>query len=278
MRETIVPWHSHAEWLRVSQGQHQRDAEAVATAIEPVHGCCDICGVDRVFDGLDAPVLRESLQCRSCGNNSRQRAAAAVLLDKLECAEHARVYCTEQASAFYLGLRQRVGQLLGSEYAVGLRQRLRLTMWLWRHGVPAWLRCEDVTALRLATASLDGVVSLDVLEHVPDYRAALGEFSRVLRPGGLLVLTIPFHDANAASRQIAWLEADGTIRHLGAPEFHGDPLSGGVLCFHHFGWDLLAAIGEAGFTDVAACRVCDVARGLPQGQWVLRATRQVESC
>lgn len=67
-----------------------------------------------------------------------------------------------------------------------------------------WLRREDVTRpLRLAGGSLDGVVSLDVLEHVPDYRAALREFSRVLKPGGVLVLTVPFHEGNAGSEQIA---------------------------------------------------------------------------
>lgn len=269
----IVCWRSHAEWRPVSHGLHQRDAEAVAGATAPLHGYCDICGVDSVFDGLDAPVLRESLQCRRCGNNSRQRAAAAVLLDGLQRVERARIYCTEQASMFYVGLRPRVHQLLGSEYGITLGQRLRLTAWLWRHGVPAWLRCEDVTTLRLATASLDAVVSLDVLEHVPDYLAALREFSRVLKPGGSLVLTIPFHDTDPASEQIAWFGADGSVTHRGEPEYHGDPLSGGVVCFHHFGWDLLSALEEIGFTDVAACRVRDVARGLPQGQWVLRARR-----
>ena len=43
-------------------------------------------------------------------------------------------------------------------------------------------------------------------------------------------------------------EADGTIRHLLEPEYHGDPLNDdGVLCFYHFGWDLLDALRDAGF-------------------------------
>lgn len=41
------------------------------------------------------------------------------------------------------------------------------------------------------TDYFDGVVLLDVLEHVPDDRSVLTEIGRVLRPGGRLVLTLP---------------------------------------------------------------------------------------
>lgn len=136
-----------------------------------------------------------------------------------------------------------------------------------------WTRLQDVTALRLPDASRDAVVSLDVLEHVFDYRAALGEFARVLRPGGVLVVTVPFHEHAPATRTIAWPQGDGSIRHDGEPEFHGDPVRGGVLCFHHFGWDLLEAARAAGFSEAVAVSVQSEAHGLPARQWVVRALR-----
>ncbi|MGH2447181.1 MAG: class I SAM-dependent methyltransferase [Chloroflexota bacterium] len=37
----------------------------------------------------------------------------------------------------------------------------------------------------------DGLLLLDVLEHVPDEQAVIEEVSRVLRPGGKLVLSVP---------------------------------------------------------------------------------------
>ncbi len=54
----------------------------------------------------------------------------------------------------------------------------------------------SVTALPYAAASFDLVTSFDVLYHraVGDPRIALGEFRRVLRPGGRVLLRLPAYD------------------------------------------------------------------------------------
>jgi SAM-dependent methyltransferase len=49
----------------------------------------------------------------------------------------------------------------------------------------------DAAALPFEDGSLDAVVMLDVLEHVPDPRAVVAEIRRVLSPGGALVLSVP---------------------------------------------------------------------------------------
>lgn len=46
--------------------------------------------------------------------------------------------------------------------------------------------------LPLATASVDSVILLNVLEHLYHYEHTLCEVARVLRPGGLLILFVPF--------------------------------------------------------------------------------------
>ncbi len=51
-------------------------------------------------------------------------------------------------------------------------------------------------ALPFADASFDLVTSFQVLEHVPDATAFLGELARVTRPGGMVILATP----NAATR------------------------------------------------------------------------------
>jgi len=49
----------------------------------------------------------------------------------------------------------------------------------------------DACALPIATASVDAVVTLNLLEHIPDDRSALSEIARILRPGGRMVAVVP---------------------------------------------------------------------------------------
>jgi SAM-dependent methyltransferase len=49
----------------------------------------------------------------------------------------------------------------------------------------------DACALPVADASVDAIVSANLLEHVPDDRRALSEMARVLRPGARAVVVVP---------------------------------------------------------------------------------------
>jgi SAM-dependent methyltransferase len=54
-----------------------------------------------------------------------------------------------------------------------------------------WLTCAPIEELPFADSSFDIVTCLDVIEHIEDDRRAVAEIVRVIRPGGLLVLTVP---------------------------------------------------------------------------------------
>jgi SAM-dependent methyltransferase len=54
-------------------------------------------------------------------------------------------------------------------------------------------RVEDVTAISLPDGSAGTVICLETFEHVFQVWKAFDEVHRVLRPGGLFILTSPFH-------------------------------------------------------------------------------------
>jgi len=49
----------------------------------------------------------------------------------------------------------------------------------------------SLTALPFADASMDAIVCTEVIEHIPDDAAAVAELARVLKPGGVLIASVP---------------------------------------------------------------------------------------
>jgi SAM-dependent methyltransferase len=69
-----------------------------------------------------------------------------------------------------------------------------------------WVRLDpDWRVLPFAAGQLDGLVASSVLEYVPDPVAVLREGARVLRPGGVLLGTVP--DPAHPVRWLEWLAA-----------------------------------------------------------------------
>jgi SAM-dependent methyltransferase len=60
-----------------------------------------------------------------------------------------------------------------------------------RHNSDLRFVAAEATRLPFPESSLDTLVFLEVLEHVVNDRGALQELSRVLKPGGILVLSVP---------------------------------------------------------------------------------------
>ncbi|MDX8378144.1 MAG: methyltransferase domain-containing protein [Mariprofundales bacterium] len=50
----------------------------------------------------------------------------------------------------------------------------------------------DISSIPEKDASFDAIICTEVLEHIPEPTKALDEFSRLLKTGGVLVLTAPF--------------------------------------------------------------------------------------
>jgi SAM-dependent methyltransferase len=195
------------------------------------------------FNSPSRPQWREGLLCPVCFSNSRVRATVHLLFEFLKPKRSSRFYLTEQVTYFSRWAKARYPRSLGSEFLRDGTKRGEANS--------AGIRHEDLTSLSFKDCSIDHIISQEVLEHVPNFRAALRECARVLKPGGKMLFTVPFHRGERHTIR-ASVRPDGTIEHLLTPEYHGDPLDPqGCLCFYHFGWELIGDLKTAGFAKAA---------------------------
>jgi ubiquinone/menaquinone biosynthesis C-methylase UbiE len=73
------------------------------------------------------------------------------------------------------------------------------------------LSSADALQLPFADNTFDKVICSEVLEHIPDYRGALVEISRVLKPGGLFCASVP----RRWPEKICWAFSDAYHQVLG---------------------------------------------------------------
>jgi len=90
-----------------------------------------------------------------------------------------------------------------------------------------------IDALPFPDRTFDLVCALDVIEHVDDDRRVFGEISRVLKPGGVLICSVPLHAR-------CWTRFDDWVGHVRRYE-PSDLLA--LLSGHGFRVDKSAAYG-----------------------------------
>jgi SAM-dependent methyltransferase len=242
-REVVYPRHHRPlrsrEWLALQLGWFP--------------GRCNICGSFTVFGSVQQN-LRESCRCLRCGSSNRQRQIARVLLGALRndfgvllgsLAEMSRrqlplaVYSTEASGALHRQLRflpnYQCSEYFGPLYRSG--ERVEKIM----H--------QDLMNCSLADASLDVVLSADVLEHIPQPYAAHREVYRILKTGGRHIFTVPFYQTRCKDERRAEIDGDGNIRHLLEPQYHSDPVrpADGILVFTIFSLQMMTELEDIGF-------------------------------
>jgi SAM-dependent methyltransferase len=145
----------------------------------PKRHACNICGWrGRRF----LTYLHRHVLCPKCGSQVRHRLIAAALAAG-----------GPQASVPLRGSRV---LHLSPEYCLTLLFRPRAAHYV--RGDYATADCDirlDMTSMSaVSTGSFDILIACDVLEHIPDDRAAMREVHRVLRPGGTAILSVPQFD------------------------------------------------------------------------------------
>lgn len=96
----------------------------------------------------------------------------------------------------------------------------------------------DITQLSLASEAVDVILCSHVLEHIPDDNKAMGEMFRVLKPGGQLIVMVPFYRTH-------------TLEALDADDAERQRLFDNPYHVRDYGWDIVTRLADCGY-DVRA--------------------------
>ena len=207
-------------------------------------GLCPVCGQAAGFAAFSDNV-RESGLCLACGSTNRQRQMAYMLrmtlgqgqAGPLKPPRPLALHNTESTGPIHDRLQDWPGYTF-SEY------------WSPEHQpgeVVNGIRHEDLQALSFADASLDLMLSSDVLEHMPRPYDAHAEIFRTLKPGGRHIFTVPF--APRLEDDVRARLVGDEIEYLADKVYHGDPIrpDEGVLVWTVFGLEMLDRLRTIGF-------------------------------
>ncbi len=213
-------------------------------------GFCPVCSRTVVFVAV-TDWLRDSYECFRCGSIPRQRALMTVLEEVAPDWRERRIHESSPDGASSDRIARDCAGYDASQY--------------WPDVPPGsirdGIRCEDVTRLTFADASLDLFITQDVFEHVLEPERGFAEIARVLRPGGLHVFTVPWYSWQPTVTR-ARAGADG-VEHLLEAEYHANPVDpGGSLVVTEWGRELPDVIRASSGMPTTVHALDDPRRGI----------------
>jgi glycosyltransferase involved in cell wall biosynthesis/SAM-dependent methyltransferase len=165
---------------------------------------------------------------------------ARILLDYLELEDGQRILDGGCGMGFYLMAMSKLRDL----DLVGMDMWMDRLRWAKREQVPADLVAAGLYRAPFEDGVFDAVLLSEVLEHIPDESLALREIKRVLKPGGVLAVSVPH-----ANYPFWWDPINRVWTGLGGSPFRSGPLVG-IWSNHERLYrpaELAERVGAAGF-------------------------------
>lgn len=124
----------------------------------------------------------ENVYCPYCLSTSRERLMIALFSNKIPVAGKRILHLSPEPFVFRFLKKQ--ASVTTTDLLPGFYQRIDPNV-----------RFADATDLPFETNVFDLVIANHIMEHIPDDRRAMREIYRVLKPGGVAVLQVPFSES-----------------------------------------------------------------------------------
>lgn len=206
---------------------------------------CNICGLKVNFDKLhNWP--RDFTKCPNCNSLVRERALKYILDDFTKKLDFKSLNIHESSPSdgalhFYL---KKYNNYSFSHYFPNIPNGE-----FNKNGI----KCVDLNNIPFNDNEFDIFITLDVFEHLFTPEIAIKEIYRVLKPGGIYIMTVPIENEDYKTEKSCH-KIDNKIVHITTKksieknvtiEYHGNPIdNSGSVVTHYYGYDIVDMIKE----------------------------------
>lgn len=213
---------------------------------EAFEGQCTVCGNDTTMYKL-GKYAAETYKCNVCGANARHRHLAIELcnifgigepfsVDKFADAKSdLKIYEAQAMGAINARLKKIRGYSCSEYYSEIPRGE----------EISNGITCEDLQDLTFEDESFDLVITQAVFEHIREPDLAWKEISRVLKPSGIHLFTVPIDNRSKTENRV---KIENGKELFVKPKAHHHDGVRRAFVYTDFGTDLAEHLNKFGFT------------------------------
>lgn len=218
-------------------------------------GFCPICETGVIFSSVN-DWFRDFLVCSKCGSIPRERALMHVIKTYYPDYKHLAIHESSPSDR-------------GASLKLKNESEGYSSSYFYPDVTPGefhnkqGFQCQNLESLTFDDESFDLFITQDVMEHVFEPGDAFSEISRVLKPGGAHIFTVPI--INKERKTECWAERNGSgdIVYHHEPEYHGNPIDdSGALVTMHWGYDIAEFIMKEAGTPTTIVMIDNIELGI----------------
>lgn len=128
----------------------------------------------------------ENIFCPNCMSTARERLIIGIIKDEYALTGKKILHLSPEKNIY--NLIRKEAEVVTADMEPGFYKKIHMD-----------IQQEDITRLSFDNHSFDMVIGNHIMEHIPSDKQAMRELFRVLKPGGLAILQIPFSGKNTST-------------------------------------------------------------------------------
>lgn len=201
---------------------------------------CNICNIIQKYD-ICNPWPRDNVRCSNCYSLVRERAVKYVLDTYYNNFKNKKIHQSSPCGPLH-NLFLTFPEYSYSHYIKSVENGSYLN----------GIQCVNLEKIPFPDNTYDIFLTMDVFEHLFNPEIAIKEIYRVLKPGGVYIMTVPIENLESKTEKACFLDSENKVVHIPTNrssikqvelEYHGNPIdNSGSVVTYYYGYDIINMI------------------------------------